>query len=970
MRKILLFLAFSFLSAMAVQAQISGPSTASAGTPVTFTGPSGKFSYTWSVGPLTLNKPATGTLTRTTINSVTQASHTVVCNDNGQWYAFSIRQSDRQMVRVDLGSDPTAPSTTVAVLGNFMTTTAPEFGFDIIKDTTSGNWYGFVVQTGNVAPDVVPFCKRLDFGTSLANTPTAVPVTFPSNTGALICNVNIVKYNNEWELFIGNRWGAPIRVDLGTNITNTTPSSAIQLPALPVAGTTAIAVYQQGSSWYGLTVGTGHQNLYRYNFGADLKNNTPAVSTAGSNIIGNSNNWNVKVVAGGDCGSDLFAYVTSGNNLRRLEFPGGDITATPINSGALLATNFAGTLSFGLYPYVYNGTLQAMFGCYNDNSISNVKLSDLPSGTQHKYRNPSVSYTFPSPGTYTVNLITGMDGGSAPEQYCHTVNVVAAGPAQPGLYTAAPSAVCRGQQAVTYTVPAVSGADEYHWQYTGNNVNYTASTTQPSNSLNFLANATNGTLRVWAVDNNGDSSTSSRDTAITATPLPSVSISPATATICAGGSIQLTASGATTYSWSPSGGSSAAATVSPATTTTYTVTGTSSGCSATASREVTVTPLPTVSISPVTASVCAGAGVTLTASGATTYSWSHSGGNAAAATFTPTATTTYTVTGTSAGCSSTATRQVVYHTLPVTQVTGGITEICTGDSVVLTASGSGYSYEWKDGSGVVGTGSSYAAYTTGSYKVVATDIGSGCSDSTQAVDIRVYAPPVVSLDHNDTSFCIGGVVTLEVSTQDTGLTYVWKQDEVTISLATADFLEINESGVYKVIVGRSQVAGCADSTNEVRITVHDLPVVNTTWDGEALHATPGYASYQWNTGSQGIPGATDSTYTPSSNGSYSVTVTDGNGCENTSAVQNLTGVGMDVITRPEILVYPNPSDGVVYIQSPVRVDVLLLGMDGRVLLRVADARKVELGGYAAGIYLLRILDAQGMVIGTERLMKQ
>src|SRR5207248_2213343 len=46
-------------------------------------------------------------------------------------------------------------------------------------------------------------------------------------------------------------------------------------------------------------------------------------------------------------------------------------------------------------------------------------------------------------------------------------------------------------------------------------------------------------------------------TVVTVNPLPPVSISPATATICAGQNIALTAGGASTYSWSPATGLSA-----------------------------------------------------------------------------------------------------------------------------------------------------------------------------------------------------------------------------------------------------------------------------------------------------------------------------------------------------------------------------------------------------------------------------
>ena len=71
-----------------------------------------------------------------------------------------------------------------------------------------------------------------------------------------------------------------------------------------------------------------------------------------------------------------------------------------------------------------------------------------------------------------------------------------------------------------------------------------------------------------------------------------LTISPATATICSGGSIGLTASGGSTYSWSPTAGLNvsnlASVTASPTSTSSYTVSSTSNNCTASASRLVTV----------------------------------------------------------------------------------------------------------------------------------------------------------------------------------------------------------------------------------------------------------------------------------------------------------------------------------------------------------------------------------------------
>ncbi|MCA6364913.1 MAG: hypothetical protein IM638_17915, partial [Bacteroidetes bacterium] len=81
----------------------------------------------------------------------------------------------------------------------------------------------------------------------------------------------------------------------------------------------------------------------------------------------------------------------------------------------------------------------------------------------------------------------------------------------------------------------------------------------------------------------------------TINPLPTVTASASTTSICAGGSTTLTASGASTYTWNPGNLSGASVTVSPTATTTYTVTGTSAaGCTGTSNLTVTVNALPTV----------------------------------------------------------------------------------------------------------------------------------------------------------------------------------------------------------------------------------------------------------------------------------------------------------------------------------------------------------------------------------------
>jgi hypothetical protein len=102
---------------------------------------------------------------------------------------------------------------------------------------------------------------------------------------------------------------------------------------------------------------------------------------------------------------------------------------------------------------------------------------------------------------------------------------------------------------------------------------------------------------------------------------------------------------------------------------------------------------PTITVTPSSASYCVpGSPVSLTASGASTYSWSPSTGlsatTGATVTATPSVNTTYTVTGTDAsGCVNTTTVSIVVGNTVSAQAIASVSEVCTGGTVQLDASG-------------------------------------------------------------------------------------------------------------------------------------------------------------------------------------------------------------------------------------------------------------------------------------------
>ncbi|MBL0103950.1 MAG: PKD domain-containing protein [Bacteroidetes bacterium] len=357
---------------------------------------------------------------------------------------------------------------------------------------------------------------------------------------------------------------------------------------------------------------------------------------------------------------------------------------------------------------------------------------------------------------------------------------------------------------------------------------------------------------------------------ITIYPLPTASAG-ADQTVCAGGSVTLTASGGSTYVWNPSGSTGSTITISPSGTTTISVTVTdANGCSATDTVSVVVNPLPTISAG-ADMFICNGSGVTLTASGGVSYTWNPGAHSGATYVVNPGSTTSYTVTGTGAnGCTSTDVVQVSVGTLPTANA-GPDVDICAGSNTTLTATG-GNTYTWNPigatGSTVVVTPGSTTAYT-----VIATD-AAGCSAS-DVVNVTVHANPIVNLQ--STFLCAGSTTTLDAG--NPGSTYIWNTGETTQTIV------VNAGGNFDVTV--TDAFGCVNSsactiTYGTSMTINLGNVSFCQGDSVTLDAGWPGMNHIWTPGGQ-----TSQTITIATPGNYGVTVTDTSGC---SGAMNVTAV--------------------------------------------------------------------------------
>jgi PKD-like domain/Secretion system C-terminal sorting domain/Ser-Thr-rich glycosyl-phosphatidyl-inositol-anchored membrane family len=334
--------------------------------------------------------------------------------------------------------------------------------------------------------------------------------------------------------------------------------------------------------------------------------------------------------------------------------------------------------------------------------------------------------------TYTVNVSNGI---------CSTNLTVVVTVLNNTANAGSDVTICEGAS----TTLSASGGGTYSWSPSSGLSN--------ANIANPIANPT--TTTTYTVVASSACGSASASVTVFVTPAPIITTS-GDATICAGSSTNLSASGASSYVWSPAS-SLSNSTISnpiatPTNTTTYTVIGTVGLCSSTSYLTVSTS---TISVSASgNATICSGNSAPLNASGASTYNWSPSTGlsstTIANPTANPTSTTTYTVIGSNGVCSASAQVTVTVNSLPTTPVAiVGSASICAGSSQVYSVANDPNisTYLWVLPSGWIGTSTtnSITVTTNGNGGTISIATQNNCGVSGfQTLAVNIVSPPTVT----------------------------------------------------------------------------------------------------------------------------------------------------------------------------------------------------------------------------------
>lgn len=185
--------------------------------------------------------------------------------------------------------------------------------------------------------------------------------------------------------------------------------------------------------------------------------------------------------------------------------------------------------------------------------------------------------------------------------------------------------------------------------------------------------------------------------------------------------------------------------------------------------------------------------------------------------------------------------------------------ICNGQSATLTATGGG-TYLWSNQATTSTITVSPNTNTT--YNLTVTQ--NGCTD-TDDVTVTVNNTPVVNL--SNASFCAGNSVTLNAG--NAGATFLWSNQ------ATSQSITVNTPNTYSVTVTRNN---CSATSSAVVTQLNSLniglPPTASVCAGQSITLDAGNAGaiYLWSNN------ATSRTITVTSANTYSVIVTDPNGC--------------------------------------------------------------------------------------------
>lgn len=208
-------------------------------------------------------------------------------------------------------------------------------------------------------------------------------------------------------------------------------------------------------------------------------------------------------------------------------------------------------------------------------------------------------------------------------------------------------------------------------------------------------------------------------------------------------------------------------------------------------------------------------------------------------------------------------------------------------------------------------------------------------------------------------------------------TYVWSRNGQVLADSGTPVLMASEGGIYQVELGNGRCKVVSESATVYR---RNPPVVSISVPENSNLLTAESSSvltaYAWSDARGAIAGATEKTYRAMTSGTYTVQVTDQNGCS-ASVSRTVTGITAAEadLKLQGLNIFPNPADEALTVQLPSlsgHAEIRVTGASGAQLYsttaRGGETVVIPLENWPAGLYLLDVR-ADG-VSGSYKFMKR
>ncbi|MDX2136445.1 MAG: T9SS type A sorting domain-containing protein [Saprospiraceae bacterium] len=671
------------------------------------------------------------------------------------------------------------------------------------------------------------------------------------------------------------------------------------------------------------TGGTGVYSNFSWTgpdgFASSAQNPTPFTATPAS-----SGTYTVEVTDNGGCTASATVSISvSPNNAPSIAATG----SSPVCAGQNISLGSTASGGSGTYSqYRWSG----------------------PNNFTAAQRNPfPFVSTVAASGAYIVT-VTDNQGCTASDTVTVLVNPL------PTVTATGNGPLCAGATVVLGATPAGGSGTYSSFSWTGPN-GFTANVEDPAPFAGGVVNS--GLYTVTVTDNAGCSASRTVTVSITANPtLTAMAIGPT----CEGGNLALgsTPSGGTapypTFTWSGPNGFSATTEdpapipAIPGASGMYNVTVIdNAGCSATANTSITIYPVPSITAQS-NGPVCAQAQLTLssTPSGGSgvfsLFSWSGPD-NYVASVEDPAGFTTTTASGgtyqvivtDNRGCTAVATTNVSIKPKPsATASNNG--PLCQGATVSLSVQATGGSgtfsgYSWSGPDGYTASGQNPPGFqawliNSGVYQVTVTDDAGCTATATTTLSVSSGTSPSITASSN-APLCQGSI--LQLTSSPAGGTppytsFQWSGPDGFSSNAQNPpgfAVMANDAGVYSVTVTDQDGCKSAATVNvEISQLMANASNIGTCADPNVtLTCAPTggsgvYTQFLWS-GPNGYSSADQNpapfTRTTATEGNYTVSVTDNQGCSTTGTTfVQVSDIGPPTITCPANTASLPPDPGV------------------------------------------------------------